>query len=120
MTPLEKAIKAVSKLIFMTKEGKLSWTPSDRAAQFVAVDGTGRYELETAVETTIEGRRLILYEVWDNAREYDPSYVALVVCDSKGRLIWRFPENSALPELLDAARYTAGDVDSFLDTLIKT
>jgi hypothetical protein len=123
-------VDAVSSMIELTQDGKLTW--------HVNANATTPYEQErttSVFETTYNEQLLRLYQIrlpaefsgvaarlFQQIQGGEPpkwfTKVRLEFVDVKGQVLWTFPEIDALSDLLTSVQYQVAGVKEFLDNII--
>jgi len=123
-------VDAISSMIELTQDGKLSWDVNDNAKT--------PYEKErttSVFETTYYDRALRLYKiklptnigqvttsvVYTLQGLEPPKWFAKIILefvDSEGRALWTFPDIDALDDLLTSVQFQVAGVKDFLDAII--
>jgi hypothetical protein len=113
---LKEWTAAIAKLIELTQQGKVKWTPI--VAKVSGLVGP-------ALEANYRNRRLRLTKVWESVSGLD-SFISekakvmhLDFVDDSGTVLWSFPENDALDDLYQAAKFQAAGVQDFLTDILK-
>lgn len=112
--------EAISTLIKETQEGVLKWEAQVPTGDLAPEPGR---RIETVFQTTRDTWtiRLYAYEVQIWPQEdlwYWDRRVALEVSEEGAASWWRFPDEVATWDLLDAVRFRESRVDQFIDKLV--
>lgn len=138
----DDAVQAVTRLNRLTQEGELQWNTTESEA----VENTRKGRLKTAVfATNLDGKRLFLYgrrvqkKVPNDAttramqqslttgnplpaapgETYVDSETVLEIVDVDGNPVWKFPQTSALEDLLSTVSYHASGAGELIDKLTE-
>ncbi len=132
----DKNLEAIAKLLFLTQQGKINWTPIDPNK----VKTTYENEIISFVfSTSYKEKRLRIYKrkyktlqiitpsIRFSIQDYlNPvketvwvSEIALEITDNYGNPIWRFPEEEILRDLLEAIKYKASGAHDLINSLLS-
>jgi len=126
----ERFVDAIAKLIELTREGSIRWTPK-AADESLKKDPQDR--LGTVFEARHKGRNLRLYERAYRIAGVSPilrasglfgegdwhTVVLLEIVNDEGQVLWTFPQMNALRDLLASVRYQSAGVADFIDELLE-
>lgn len=135
----EQYIDAVVKLIKLTQEGKIKWTPQKPrdslnrdAGMIVDVFYStqyndrrlglyeSRYKVEAPASGTLSGFSGIDFSrLFGLSYPYWTSKVVLEIIDDSGKSLWTFPDVSGLSDLLNAVKYQVADVKGLIEDILK-
>jgi hypothetical protein len=122
----DKWIDIVAALIKLTQMGQLVWRIENPSDTFAPPD---RY-VEVVYITEYKNSVFRLYEeiLASNRFQHSPlkilrtnapREIVLEIVDNGGRSLWRFPQITALNDLLATVKYQVSDVKNVLDSLIR-
>ena len=114
---MDRWMKAIVRLNFLTQEGKLKWHLIDPPD----LRGTSDH-VEVAFGTTFEGESLRIFRrrhtVATDVDQYGwQSTPELQIIDAEGRTLFTFPFMTALVDLYETVQYQTSGVGSLLDKL---
>jgi len=128
-----KWVEAITKLIKLTQEGNLIWSPK------TGMDANREdYRVDTFFVSKYKNKILRLYKCnyridepgplsqitsifSDTKRKYPywTSSITLEFIDDVGNTIWTFPYSNVLKDLLEAVRYQVAGVDDFIKDILE-
>lgn len=106
-----KRIKFASKLVELSREGQISWTPNPNGGYFA----------------TVQDRRIRIFRLERLAEEYNlprsgaatiPTSI-LELYDEFGRVAYTFENVAGLDDLVESASYSASHLDDFMNKVIS-
>jgi len=135
----DKNLEAIAKLLFLTQQGKINWTPNDPNN----IKTTSENEIISfAFSTFYKEKPLRIYKrKYKTLRAIRPlglmgafsiqdvlnpakeavwiSEITLEITDKKGNSIWQFPEEQILLDLLEAVKYKASGAYDLISSLLS-
>lgn len=109
--------RVVSKLIKLTKAGKLSWHErprfSDRPEKIVGKVYVASHQAKLIAVYQTKYKYYTDEFAWEWATATNIEFI-----DSDGQLEWTWPEAENADELLDAIRFANSDAQAFMDSFV--
>ncbi len=129
-TERNKWIDVIAKMLKLTQEGKLAWKAEQPPAQ---LGGRSDRRVELVFTSIYKEKRLRLYQYAFQSEEVDVSPYdgsisrtmqwrtkpILEIVDRSGAALWKFPNVSALNDLLYSVQYQVAGAKELLDDFMK-
>jgi len=120
MLPESKIDAFMKRAIEQSRSGDMRWTIDRSPQEFESDEEFVGYPSKTNLGSNYLRIAQIRYKYWMNEERWVwDSRIVLDFVDSDGKLLWRFPPNTEIPELYEVVRFASSGVADAISEFLE-